>query len=386
MLVTFDAMKNNPFPTNYYLGEEFFCDRETETQTLVSGLLNGNSMTLTAIRRMGKTGLIHHVLEKLKSEMLPIYLDILPTNDKTAFVKELSTAIVNAVPEKSPIGKKIWDFIKTLRPVISFDPLTGNPQVSITGTQNDADKNIDALLKFLNNLDQKVVIAVDEFQQILAYPEKNTDAWLRSIIQTLTNVVFIFSGSQRHLITELFSDSRRPFYRSTQILHFGSIVKDSYKQFIIEKFEEAERSISPEVVEDALEWASVHTYYVQLICNRLFANAPKEVTEKDLNREIIKILEEQEIVFFQYRELLTKPQWNLLMAIGLEEKVGSPTSMGFINKYKLGSSASVLRSLQSLEQKEMIYSDPGENGQKQYQVYDVLLKRWLQYKFQVHEI
>jgi DNA-binding MarR family transcriptional regulator len=169
-------------------------------------------------------------------------------------------------------------------------------------------------------------------------------------------------------------------------LHFGSIPKNSYKQFIIEKFQEAGKSISPEVVDDALDWASVHTYYVQLICNRLFANAPEEVTEKDLNLEIVKILEEQEIVFFQYRELLTKPQWNLLMAIGLEEKVGSPTSMGFINKYKLGSSASVLRSLQSLEQKEMIYSDPGENGQKQYQVYDVLLKRWLQYKFQAHEI
>ena len=381
MLVIFAIMKDNPFPTSQYLGADTFCDREYETEALISNIRSRNSTTLTAVRRMGKTGLIFHIFELLKQEILPIYTDILSTNSKLEFVNTLSASIINAAPEKSSLGKKVWRFIKSLRPVISFDPLTGHPQVSIVGTEAKAEKDIHALLSFLNDLDVKVVIAIDEFQQILEYPEKNMDAWLRSVIQTLSNIVFVFSGSQRHLITNLFTDPGRPFYRSTQILHFSSIRKEVYQHFIVEQFKKRNRQIPAEMAGKIWEWASGHTYYVQLLSNRLFANCGKRISDQDLNEEILKILKEQEIIFYQYRELLTKSQWNLLKALGIEDVITSPSSAEFISRYQLGSSASVLRSLDALVTKEMIYYNSDENGKKQYQVYDVLLKRWLQLKF-----
>ncbi len=376
-------MSNNPFPTTHYLGGETFCNRELECKSIISNINSGNSTTLTAVRRMGKTGLIFHTFELLKDEVLTIYADILATNDKLDFVNTLSTAIINTAPQKSSLGKKLWNFIKSLRPVISFDALTGNPQVSITGSETKAEKDIHALLSFLNGLEVKVVIAIDEFQQILEYPKPNMDAWLRSVIQTLPNIVFIFSGSQRHLITKLFADPGRPFYRSSQILHFGSIQRETYQQFIVYQFERYKRKMPLDLAGTIWDWASGHTYYVQLLCNRLFANCGKQISELDINNTIVKILREQEIVFFQYRELLTKPQWNLLKAIGIEDVVSSPTASDFINKHQLGSSATILRSLNALETKEMIYKDSGENGEKNYRVYDVLLRRWMQAKFRV---
>ncbi len=376
-------MMNNPFPTTQYFGRETFCDRESEMRDVISNIRNNNSTTLTAIRRMGKTGLIFHIFETYKDEITPIYVDILSTNNKSDFVNVLSTAIINAVPEKTTLGKKLWKYFKTLRPVISFDPLSGNPQVSISGSEAEAENDIHALLTFLNNLDVRVVIAIDEFQQILEYPMQNMDAWLRTVIQTLPNVVFVFSGSQRHLITQLFADPGRPFYRSTQILHFGSIPKEIYRQFIVDQFNKSKKLIPVEIANSIWEWASGHTYYVQLLCNRLFANCGKQITRENMNREISKIFQEQEVVFYQYRELLTKPQWNLLKAIGIENEVTTPTSAKFINDHQLGGSASVLRSLKALEIKEMIYSESGEAEKKAYRVYDVLLKRWMQNKFRM---
>ena len=381
MLRIFANMNTNPFPTTQYLGPETFCNRVIEAESIISNITNNNSTTLTAIRRMGKTGLIFHAFELLKRDIIAIYVDILATNSKLDFVNVLSTAIINVAPEKSSLGKKVWRFFKFLRPVISFDPLTGNPQVSIMGSEEKAENDIHSLLNFLNGLNLKVVIAIDEFQQILDYPKQNMDAWLRSVIQTLPNIVFIFSGSQRHLITQLFADPGRPFFRSTQILHFSSIPREIYGPFIVKQFKNNKRNITLQLAGTIWDWASGHTYYVQLLSNRLFANCGKQISDQDLNNEIEKILLEQEIIFYQYRELLTKPQWNLLKAIGLENLVTSPTSSEFINKHQLGSSATILRSLNSLETKEMIYINSGENGEKNYSVYDVLLKRWLQAKY-----
>ncbi len=370
----------NPFPTTFYPGPELFCDRESETETLVSNIRNDHSTTVVAVRRMGKTGLIRHVFEKMKTEIIPVYIDILSTYNQKDFINMLSSAVVNAVSEKTGAGKKIMNFIKSLRPVMSFDPLTGNPQISIAGSGNEMEKDIESLLKFLNDLPEKVVIAIDEFQQIVKYPEQ-IDGWLRSVIQTLPNISFIFSGSRRHVLTELFADPGRPFFRSTQMLHFDHIPREEYKAFIIRVFEDRGRTITPEVTDQILDWTSVHTYYVQLVCNRLYANAPKSMTMDDFIKERIKILNEQEAIFFQYRELLTKAQWNLLRAIAVEETVESPTSTNFITRYKLGSSATVLRSLAALENKEMIYTNPGPDNKKHYRVYDVFLRRWMQAKY-----
>lgn len=376
-------MKNkNPFPTTFYPGPELFCDRKPETESLVSNIQNDHSTTIIAVRRMGKTGLIRHVFEMLKEEIIRVYLDILPTFNQKDFINTLSSAIVNAVPERSGAGKKIMNFIKTLRPVMSFDPLTGNPQLTIAGSENKMEKDIESLLRFLNDLPEKVVIAIDEFQQIAKYPVQ-IDGWLRSVIQTLPNISFIFSGSRRHVLTELFADPGRPFYRSTQMLHFGRIPREQYGSFIIRVFEDRGRKISPEVTNQILDWTAVHTYYVQLVCNRLYANAHKLITMDDFRQETLKILHEQEAIFFQYRELLTKAQWNLLQAIAVEDNVESPTATEFITRYGLGSSAAVLRSLNALEEKEMIYTEPAPGDKKNYLVYDVLLRRWMQAKFRI---
>ncbi|MFO7852024.1 MAG: AAA family ATPase [Bacteroidota bacterium] len=367
----------SPFPVTAYYGPEYFCDRDNEMDRLMSNIQGGNSTSLVALRRLGKTALIKHLFHHLGSAYIRIYMDILPTESLNDMLNSLTTAISSTYPENSSLGKKAWNLIKTLRPVITFDALSGLPQVSIKATPDESRTTISELLAFLEKQSKPVVIAIDEFQQILDYPEKQTDAWLRSLMQNLNNVSFIFSGSQQHLMADMFTNPGRPFFRSTQFLKMGKLNGKSYRDFILKKFRDHGRTVSEEIVEDILEWADFYTYYVQLLCNRIYLSAGKKITSEKWKDEADKILKEQEFVFYGYRDMLTQPQWELLKAVAAEGKVYQPTSYEFISGHRLGNPATVLRSLKSLQGKELIYREIDESGDSYYSIYDILFARWV---------
>jgi len=373
-------MKNtlNPFPTSAYLGPEYFCNRKAESRQLLNELTNGQSVTLTSIRRIGKTGLIHHVLNQLPSSYYGIYVDILTTENLNGFFNALATAALNAIPETSSPGKKLWLLIRAFRPVISIDQMTGLPQVFVDFKPKETNNHIGTILKFLDQQPKRIVVAIDEFQQILHYPEKTADAWLRSVIQTLTNVTFIFSGSQQHLMMDLFSNPSRPFYRSAGFLKLYKIAEKDYISFILKKFQDQDRKMAVDVAREIMAWTQGHTYYVQLLCNRIFRTGTRQITKETWMAEAFDLLKEQEMFFINYRDLLTNQQWQLLKAIASEETVTTPTSNEFVSKYHLGSPSTVLRSLKSLLGSEMIYKDYNTDGKSFYAVYDILFQRWVQ--------
>lgn len=370
----------NPFTSSSYLGEDYFCDRKDETNQLLNNIQNGHSTVLISIRRMGKTGLIKHTFAKLPVDYKGFYIDILETENLEQFLNLLTSSLLNAAPEKSSFGKTIWNFVKSLRPVISFDALTGAPQAYFDLKPQLIESNINSLLQFFENQSFKSVIAIDEFQQIVNYPEKSVEAWLRSRVQHLNNVVFIFSGSQQHLMKEMFTSPGRPFYRSTQLMRLERIPDETYAGFIIEQFQKYDKTITRELAFEILDWTNVHTFYVQHLCSRVFAATKKKVNNETWRYQANLLLREQEAVFFAFRNILTKLQWHLLKAIANEATVSQPTSKIFLNKYDLGTSASVLRSLKALQDYDLVYSDYDNRGNLFYSVYDVYLQRWMQEK------
>jgi AAA+ ATPase superfamily predicted ATPase len=367
---------SNPFPVVTYQGSSYFCDRLSETTQLIRNIENGNSSTLMSIRRIGKTGLIQHVLAQLPEVIKSLYVDILDTENLSQFLNKLTSSLLQMAPEKSNLGKQIWAFIKSIRPVISFDSLTGIPQATFDLKQKETEKNVDAILSFLDKQNQRTVIAIDEFQQITKYPETNVDAWLRTRMQQLKNVVFIFSGSQQHMMTELFTAPQRPFFRSTSLIKLEKLNFNVYRDFIIAQFHDYQKEISSSIVEEMLNWGDIHTYYIQQICNRVFSATLKQVTPDLWKKQASDLLKEQEIVFIGYRNLLTAQQWKLLKAIACEEKIYQPTGMEFSGKYNLMNPATILRSLQSLQRYELIYKDFDQYGKSYFSVYDVFFRKW----------
>ena len=152
-----------------------------------------------------------------------------------------------------------------------------------------------------------------------------------------------------------------------------------YAEFIKMHFQKHKFKITNAALDLIIEYTCGHTYYTQYLCHQLFINNQKNIKEETVTQVLTKILSEQEPTFFQYRNLLTPAQWQLLKAIGKEQRLEQPYSKQFINQYHFGTSAIVKRGLESLLQKEMIYYEITAD-KPYYEVYDKFLMRWLQYK------
>jgi len=366
----------NPFILSVYVSRQYFCNRTKETETIINSIKNKRNITLISYRRLGKSGLIKHVFHKLSNEksLKLFYVDIMDTENLEGLVSLLAKEIIGKVDNRTMrFLKKFGEAVKSLRPKISVDPLTGKPEIEFA-VQSDVnpETSLSEIFSYLQKQDKHIVIAFDEFQQITEYPEKNVEALLRKHIQQLTNTNFIFSGSQKHLLLSMFSDYGKPFYQSSEMLNLGKINSKTYKEFIHTWFEKSKRTIEQSALDLIMKYTQVHTFYVQYLCNKLYGLPAKNITFDTVTDTLLKILEENEVIYFNYKVLLTGNQFRLLEAIAKEGGVSKPTSKDFIGKYHLGTPSSVGAAMNALFKKEMIFK---ENDL--IKVYDIFFSLWL---------
>lgn len=375
---------DNPFIFRAYKSRELFCDRKKDLEMLLANCLSGADTTLVAQRRIGKTGLIHRLFDEIREQKLPItpiYADIFATRSLDDFVKTLSEAIMMAVPEKSTIGKRFVKFIKSLRPMITFDPLTSAPQIQLTlQSEEEKRQTLKGLLTFLDSQNEKILLAIDEFQQIREYPETNVEALLRTIIQNLSNITFLFCGSKRHMMLDIFSGERNPFYRSTAFLTLQKLDPTVYADFIEFHFRRAGIEIEKDAIDYILNWTRVHTYFTQRLCHTVFNLAEKKADVNLVKQAAAQILQSEAVVFGQYQQLLTAGQWNFLIAVAKEGEVSQITSRQFLRKYRLGNPSSVNRTVASLIEKNLL-DDTLVEGKPVYSLNDVFFSRWMEEKY-----
>ena len=217
----------NPFIYDGYEGPDYFCDRIEETENVIEHLNNGRNITLVSPRKIGKTGLICHTFDQIKrtnKDAICIYTDIFHTQNQYEFVQTLGRAIIQErLLDKRNTMEKVLSFFSTWRPTVSFDPVTGSPNVSVTIEKPHTEHTLKSIFDYLKQSRKEIYVAIDEFQAITDYPEKGTEALLRSYIQFIHNVHFIFSGSKQHLMYEMFGSPKRPFYQSTAGKTIGTI-------------------------------------------------------------------------------------------------------------------------------------------------------------------
>lgn len=373
-------MKNNkphnPFLIVGYYSPDYFCDRETETAKMVSALENDRSISLMSPLRYGKTGLIHHVFYQISERdknAVCIYFDIYSTQELSDFVKIFAESVLGKVEgsvEKTM--RKFASYFKSFRPVLTYDPLSGKPELSVKIEPEREVQSLQEVFAYLKQSNRRCYIAIDEFQQVAEYPEKGTEALLRSYIQFLSNVKFIFSGSRQHLMGEIFLSAKRPFYQSTQIMSLETINKDDYFQFANAHFQNNRFSITKECFDFVYSQFEGHTWYIQAVLNRLYGYR-EEIRELEIVFSAIRELLEEST--YAYQELLkaySTVQVNLLKAIAMEKVVLQINSGDFISKYRLKNSSSVSRALKKLMENELIYK-----SEKGYVVYDRFLGLWL---------
>ena len=372
-------MTENPFVTNGYAGPEYFCDRMEETRTLVELLTNGNNIALISPRRLGKTDLIHHCFQQpaIKDHYHTFTIDIYATDSLRDFVHVFGKAILDAL---KPQGRKAWEaflaVLKSIRSEISFD-IQGNPVWGIgIGALTPPDVTLDEIFEYLRTADKHCMVAIDEFQQITRYNDhKNIEAALRTQIQRCPNANFIFSGSQRHLMGEIFVSPSRPFYQSVTIMNLHPIPLESYCAFAEPMFSlNGGRHIERQVVEDVYNRFHGITANIQKIMNLLYLKTqPGDFCTLDkVDKAIESYLQLSSDTYETLLKQMPEKQRNVFLAIAAEERVRNISSGKFVHKYRLPSPSSVVSAVKGLLEKDFITHDTDE-----YYIYDQFFLLWI---------
>ena len=375
--ITNKTPMENPFLTFGYVSPDLFCDRVEETNRIISLLTNGNNVALISPRRMGKTGLLHHCFaqSELKDKYHTFLIDIYSARSLKEMVYAMGREILNVL---KPKGKKAFErfvnIVTSLRSGISYDA-AGIPSWNLeVGDIKTPDFTLDEIFNYLENADKRCIVAIDEFQSVKRFPEDNIEAILRTYIQRCKNTWFIFSGSQRSMMSVIFNSPSRPFYQSVSLMSLKAIALPSYSKFIQDHFNRQGKEIEQRVIETVYQQFDGVTWYIQKLMNELFASTKENETchIDKLQPTIQHIINEQEE---GYKELLFRTpakQKELLLAISKEGKASQITGGKFVKNHKLTSASSVQKAAKSLIEQQLLTHELGV-----YEIYDKFFALWL---------
>ena len=261
---------NNPFLVRGYCGPGYFCDRQKETEQLVDSVLNEGDVTLIAPRRYGKTGLISNVFARLPSAYTSIYIDIYSAKNLAAFTKMLASAVFGALDSRMEKAMSVLaTFFRSCRPTATPQS-DGTVKFSFDITSDNAESSLKEVFDYLKARERQVVIAIDEFQQVREFPEEGVEALLRSYIQFVPWVRFVFAGSRRHLMSEMFVMPQGAFYQSTQIMNLDVIPPKSYLSFARGFFSTEGWEVDEDVFMGLYRRFDGVTWYVQAVLNKVW--------------------------------------------------------------------------------------------------------------------
>lgn len=381
-------MLRNPFVLGHKIERPYFCDREEEERALVSAVTNGRNVVMISPRRMGKTSLIHIAMndsEEIRQEYLTVFLDILQTGSLSEFTYLLGKAVFNSLHQTGATRLRTFlAALKSLQGSFGFDPMNGTPTFNVQlGDIHNPEYTLEEIFSYVEQSDRPVVIAIDEFQQITKYPEKNVEAILRTHMQRMSNATFIFAGSERHILQKMFISSKRPFYNSAELMHLGPIPEDMYVKFAGSLFNEYRRNICPDSIRKVFRLFDGNTFYIQRTMNGAFASTPEdgECDDNTIVKAVHAMLASNEVLYREILSNVNSASRQTLYALAADRLVSSPMSGAFLKRHGLPSASAVQNALRVLTKAGFV-----TRSEEGYYLTDPLLRIFINSLYSTPEI
>lgn len=370
----------NPFIVTGKIKPEYFCDRVEEAKRLTRCILSGGeNIVIISPRRLGKTGLIYYCFDKpeVQEQVTTLFIDILRTTSLQEFTYLLGRVVFKTLGSRSQqMLKNIIDTMRSLRGSFGYDPIQGTPTFDLKlGDITNPTYTLEEIFACLEQAEQRCIVAIDEFQQIVNYPEKNVEALLRTHIQQSAKANFVFAGSERHIMGEMFLDHARPFYQSASIMSLAPISIDKYSAFIQHHFKANQLAVTAEAISRVYEQFQGNTYYIQKTFRGAFSASVEAGITCDVSlveRIIDEMMSESGHKYNETLARLTLPQKELLYAIADEGHAQRITSGQFIKRHRLQSASSVQAALRKLMEYGLVTTKDGS-----YSIEDQLFYHWL---------
>lgn len=370
-------MSTTPFVYGNTVSLFSFTNREKDKEKLYQNMINGINSMLISPRRWGKSSLVERVVFELNQhepQIKTVSLDLFSVGSENEFLELFAREVIKASSSKwQDWIKSSKDFFQQITPKLSMgvDPMT---DFSIGFDWEELKKHKDEILNLPETIAKKkntrFVICLDEFQNLATFDNfAALEKTMRATWQRQKLVTYCLYGSKRHMMTDIFNNPSKPFYRFGDIILLQKITKEKWVTFIESSFLSTKKSISREIAEKIPELMKNHSWYVQQLSHYTWQQSGKEVKLKDLNKALEELIFTNTPLYQKEIESLNHSQVNLMKAIARGEKQIS--AMKTIEKYKLGSSAGVIKNRNILVNNDVIHEFDGK-----YEFLDPAFELW----------
>lgn len=340
-------MRNSPFIYGSTVSERSFTNREKEVNKLTNNLLGGINTMIISPRRWGKSSLVERVTNSIRtkhSDIRIVIIDLFSVNSEEEFMEKFAGDVLKASSSKwqdwIKSSKKLF---KNLIPKIqvSVDPLNS---FSISFDWEEIRKHGDEILNLPEMVSRqkkiKMIVCLDEFQVIANFPGyEEFERRLRAVWQRHKAVTYCIYGSQRHMMSEIFNNPSKPFYRFGDIIMLSKIERESWISFICGSFRETGKVISKEEAGMIADLMKCHPWYVQQLSHYTWNMSLKNATKTDIIRSLNELINANMPLYQRETEILSSTQLNLLKAVAHGET--QLTSARVMNDYRLGTPRNV---------------------------------------------
>ncbi len=370
----------NPFHTDTLEPDQPFCNRVEELKELTSHARNGMNVVLFAPRRYGKTSLVSRVQHQLRREgICVVYAQFMRLVSMEDMLQRFAKAIINGLHEHESLlqkGKRWLSHFPSIQTSFSFDPVTGLPSIGVqlarryTDPVNALENILEEVGNFLKKENLQVCIALDEFQDIVDIKEPRVEAVLREHIQR-HKASYIFLGSRRQVLLDIFNNKGRPFYQSSTMMELSSLPENECAEFIVEQFHNAGKECELKVALEIVRKVERYPYYLQALAYRAFELCGGQCSLEDIGKAYESLLENERYGYQAIIQGISTGQLKLLRAIA-DEGLAQVTASAFLQTHRL-SLGGVQAARSYLADQDIIEQDKSGS----WRLVDPVFQKWL---------
>lgn len=376
---------DTPFLYGRIADNENFTNRKNETEFLMRNFRGLINTIIISPRRWGKTSLVHKVAKSLSKEdenIIICQVDIFNCRTEEEFYTVFASSLLKATSTVwEEFVSSVKKYLGRLAPIISISDATQTYELSFGIDFKDSRLSYDEILDLpqviANDTKKRMVVCIDEFQNINEYEEPLAfQRKLRSHWQKHTSVSYCLYGSKRHMLLNIFNDYGMPFYKFGDILFLSKINREEWVAFISQRFLSTGKQISEELSGIIADKMKNHPYYTQQLSQQVWFRTPGSGCTKDIVEEAFSSLIDQlSLLFANVIDSLTPKQINFLLAVA--DGNTNFSSKEVLSKYKLGTSANIKNLKKATLEKDLIDVLPNNV----IEIQDPAFEYWLRYVY-----
>jgi hypothetical protein len=376
-------MDGNPFVYGEVVTAAAFADRDSERERLTRDLADGQKVFLISPRRYGKSSLIGDVLRTLaRRKFLTVEVTVAASSSYVGFLESYARALIAAETPASRLRRWAGELLQNLRPELRFESGRGDPGFALSFPSVRTPREVARLAAEVFALpgriaaarNQRMAVALDEFQTVTTFDGGNVEQALRAAVQQQRSVGYVFAGSEPSLMERMLT-SKRPFYKAGPVMRLDKIDPSEFAAFIESRFAATGINFEAGLGEAIVELAANVPYDVQRLAHETWddvrALKRKAVGFEDLHRTLTRLLGEQQMVFEEAWQRLTLAQRAVLRAVVVEDG-REILSADVRNRHRLAGTSSVQAALAALVKHDVVQRDGSR-----YVVNDSLYREWV---------